>query len=175
MRRRLLVAGLVVLTLAGSDLFACGEKFLVVSRGTRFQRAGIARPPATILVYANPASTLPKSLEKAEVDETLRKAGYKPTSISDPKLLEQTLRKGDWDLVITDLADGTTVRSVITGAAKEPMILPVVYRATGHEIAQAKKDYPRVIKGPVKSQAFLEAVDEAVLLRMKLLQPKSAD
>lgn len=175
MRRRLLVAGLVVLTFAGSDLFACGDKFLVVSRGTRFQRAGLARPPATILVYANPTSTLPKALEKAEVDETLRKAGYKPTSVTDPKQLEQTLRKGGWDLVIADLADGTAVRSVVAGATKEPMILPVVYRATGSEIAQAKKDYPRVIKGPVKSQAFLDAVDDAVLLRMKLLQSKSAD
>ena len=175
MRQRLLVAGLVVLTLAGSDLLACGEKFLVVSRGTRFQRAGMARQPANILVYANPTSTLPKSLEKAEVDETLRKAGYKSSSVNDPKQLEQILRKGGWDLVIADLADGSAVRNVVAGAAKEPMILPVAYRPTGNEIAQAKKDYPRVIKGPVKSQAFLEAVDEALALRVKLLQAKSAD
>lgn len=173
MRHKLLVAALLVLSVAGTDLLACGDKFLVVSRGTRFQRAAIVRQPANILVYANPSSTLPKALEKAEVDETLRKAGYRPTSVSDPRELDQALRKGGWDLVVADLADGTVVRGRLQGGGKAPMVLPVVYRATGSEIAQAKKDYPRVLKGPVKSQAFLEAIDDALALREKLLQAKS--
>jgi hypothetical protein len=173
MREKLLVAGLLVLTVAGTDLLGCGDKFLVASRGTRFQRAAIARQPANILVYANPTSTLPKALEKAEVDETLRKAGYRPTSVSDPRELEQALRKGGWDLVVADLADGAVVRGNLQSGAKAPMVLPVVYRATGSEIAQAKKDYARVVKGPIKSQAFLEAIDDALSLRVKLLQSKS--
>jgi hypothetical protein len=43
-----------------------------------------------------------------------------------------------------------------------------VLNATGTQLAQAKKDYQRVVKGPVKSQAFLEAIDDAVELRIKL-------
>ena len=173
MRRNLAVAAFLLLPIAGSDLLACGDKFLVVSRGTRFQRATIARQPANILVYANPSSTLPKALEKADVDETLRKAGYRPTTVSDPVALEQALRRGGWDLVLADLSDGSAVRSGLLGRAPAPMVVPVVYRGTGSEVAQAKKDYQRVLKGPIKSQAFLEAIDDALALRGKLLQAKS--
>ena len=66
--KRLLVVGILVLSGAGpaSDLLACGDKFLVISRGTRFQRA-IVRRPANVLVYANTTSTLTQSLGNVPV------------------------------------------------------------------------------------------------------------
>lgn len=169
MKKRLLVVGLLVLsgTGAGSDLLACGDKFLVASRGTRYQRAAVARRPAAILVYATPASALPKALGSVPIDATLRKAGYRPTSVSGASELEQALRQGGWDLVLTDLADSTAVRGRLQGDGA-PMVLPVVYNATSGDLAQAKKDYQRVVKGPIKSQAFLEAIDDALALREKL-------
>jgi hypothetical protein len=169
MQKKLLVVVTLVLSGIGAsgDLLACGDKFLVASRGTRYQRAAVARQPANILVYANAASALPKALERADVDGTLRKAGYKPTSVSGPTELEQALRQGGWDLVVTDLADGMAVSGRLQGAGA-PMLLPVAYNVTGSELAQAKKDYQRVLKGPVKSQSFLEAVDDALILRAKL-------
>jgi len=39
---------------------------------------------------------------------------------------------------------------------------------TGTEIAQAKKEFQRVVKGPIKSQAFLMEVDDALAVREKL-------
>jgi hypothetical protein len=173
MKKRLLVMGLLVLSSGSGDLFACGDKFLVASRGTRFQRAAAARQPANILVYANPSSNLPKALERVMVDDTLRKAGYKPTSVAGPNELEQALRQGGWDLVLADLADSTAVRGRLQGTGA-PMVLPVLYSATGSELAQAKKDYQRVLKGPVKSQAFIEAIDDALALREKLRSKSTA-
>src|SRR5215831_14249575 len=41
---------------------ACGDKFLISSRGTRYQRAPAARVPAAILIYTNPASEAGKVL-----------------------------------------------------------------------------------------------------------------
>ena len=167
MKKRMLIAGLLIVASAGSELLACGDKFLVASRGTRYQRAAVARQPANILVYTNTTSALPKALERADVDATLRKAGYKPTSVSGPSELEQALRRGGWDLVVADLADGMAVSGRLQGASA-PMLLPVAYNATGSDLAQAKKDYQRILKGPVKSQAFLEAIDDALALREKL-------
>ena len=167
--RKTLVAGLALSLLASSgvDLSACGDKFLVFSRGTRYQTAAAARRPANILVYANPSTTLPKALEKASVDATLRKAGYRPTSVSAPADLEAAIKQGGWDLVVADLADSPLLRGRFQGKAA-PMVVPVVLNATGSELAQAKKDYERVLKGPIKSQAFLEAIDDAITLRDKL-------
>ena len=169
MSKGLLVAGLLISSVAVStvDLAACGDKFLVASRGTRFTRAATARPPANILVYANPSSTLPKALEKAEVDSTLKKAGYRPTSVSAPADFEAAMKQGGWDIVVADIADSPAIRSRLTGKTA-PMVVPVVLNATGTELAQAKKDFQRVLKGPIKSQAFLEAIDDAVALREKL-------
>ena len=169
MLKTLLAARLLVSSVAmtGVDLSACGDKFLVVSRGTRFERAKTARQPANILVYANPSSTLPKALEKASVDATLRKAGYRPTSVSAPAEFEAAMKQGGWDIVVADLTDSSAIRGRLQGKAA-PMVVPVVLNATGTELAQAKKDYQRVLKGPIKSQAFLEAIDDALALRDKL-------
>ena len=172
MKKRLVVAGLLALTAAGSDLFACGDKFLVISRGTRFQRAGVARQPAKILVYANPNSALPKALERAKVDATLRKVGYEPTSVSAPADLDRALRQGGWDLVLVAASDSRAIRSRLSGSGA-PMIVPVLHAPTGSEVAQAKKDYPHVIKGPIKSQKFLAEIDDALALRERLLKAKS--
>ena len=44
MKKTLLVVGILILYGIGSgELLACGDKFLVASRGTRYQRAGQAR------------------------------------------------------------------------------------------------------------------------------------
>ena len=167
--RKTLVAGLALSLLASSgvDVSACGDKFLVFSRGTRYQTAAAVRRPANILVYANPASTLPKALEKASVDSTLRKAGYRPTSVSAAAELEAAIKQGGWDLVVADLADSASLRGRFQGKTA-PMVVPVVLNATGTELAQAKKEFERVLKGPIKSQAFLEAIDDAITLRDKL-------
>lgn len=173
MKKSLVALGVLFLYgIGSSELLACGDKFLVASRGTRFQRAGQARQSAAILVYLNASSTLPKAFEKVS-DETVRKAGYRLTSVANTSELEQALRQGGWDLILTDLADSATVRGRIQGAGG-PMVVPVAYNVTGTELAQAKKDYQRVLKGPIKSQAFLDALDDALALRAKLVKSKTA-
>jgi hypothetical protein len=169
MKKPLLAAVVILIALGATatELDACGEKFLVMSRGTRFQRAAIARQAANILVYTNPASNLPKALDKALQEDVLRKAGYRPTTVSDPTALDRALRQGKWDIVITDLTDSSSVRGRLQGASA-PLLLPVAYNVTGGELAQAKKDHLRVLKGPIKSQAFLDAVDDALALWQKL-------
>ncbi len=168
MKKNLLLVGLLVLSgvVPTTDLSACGDKFLMVSRGTRFQRAA-ARQPAAILIYTNPATALPKALANVPVDATLRKAGYRPTSVSGADELDKALRQGGWDLVLTDLADGAALRGRLQGQGA-PAVLPVAFNATSSDMAQAKKDYQLVVKGPVKSQALIDAIDDALALKEKL-------
>jgi CheY-like chemotaxis protein len=168
MKTRLVAAGLLMLAGigAGDGLLACGDKFLVLSRGTRFQRATTARLPAEILAYANPESVLLKALANLPIEQTLRKAGYHFTSVANGNDLDTALRKGGWDLVLVDVADGQAVTSRIQGE-RAPVVLPVVYNATGSEVAQVKKQYQCVLKSPIKTQSFLDSIDEALALRSK--------
>jgi len=160
--KRWLVVGLLVLTGAGpaSDLLACGDKFLVISRGTRYQRAAFRRP-ANILIYANATSTLTQSLGNVPVAATLSKVGYRTTTVSGAVELEDALRKGGWDLIVADLADGAAVRGRMGGVAG-PLVLPVAFKPTKADLNQAKKDFKVLVKGPIKSQQFLDVVDAAV-------------
>ena len=171
MKKTLLaVAILVIYGIGSGDLLACGDKFLVASRGTRYQRAGQARR-ASILVYEHAKSTLPKAFERVSEDVT-KKAGYRVTSVANANELEQALRQGGWDVILADLADSPAVRDRIrsTGAPGAPLLVPVAYGVTGTEIAQAKREYQRILKGPIKTYAFLEAMDDILALRNKLLK-----
>jgi hypothetical protein len=173
MKKHPFLVGFLILSGAvpATDLSACGDKFLMVSRGTRFQRAA-SRQPAAILIYTNPATALPKSLANVPVDATLRKAGYRPTAVSGADELDKALRQGSWDLVLTDLSDGTAVRARLQGPGA-PAVLPVAFNPTSSDLAQARKDYQHVVKGPVKSQALIDAIDDALALKEKM-RAKSA-
>jgi hypothetical protein len=173
MRKTLLALGvLVIYGITSGELLACGDKFLVASRGTRYQRAGQARDAASILIYLPPSSTLPKAFARVSEDVT-RKAGYRLINVSNTSELEEALRQGGWDLLLTDLADVQTVRGRVSGAAA-PMVIPVAYQVTGSQLALAKKEYQRVLKGPIKTYAFLSAIDDALAHRAKILKSKPA-
>src|SRR5262245_24561185 len=153
--RKTLVALAVLFSygITSGELLACGDKFLVASRGTRYQRPDQARHEVSILIYLPPSSTLPKAFARVSEDVT-KKAGYRLINVSDANELDLALKQGGWDLLLTDFADSQVVRSRVTGA-NAPLVVPVVYQATGTELAQAKKDYQKVLKGPIKTYAFL--------------------
>ena len=162
--RRLLVAGLFVLTGIGptADLLACGDKFLIGSRGTRYQRARIAGRQAAVLVYINPGSALGKALANVDVADGLKKAGYRSASFGNAADLEKAIAQGGWDLVIADLSDGAAIRGRLPQGVPAPLVLPIAFNPTKAVFDQAKKDYPKVVKGPIKSQAFLDVLDDTV-------------
>lgn len=145
-----------------ADVFACGNKFLVASRGTRFGKVAVARQEAAILVYANPDSAVPHAVVNVPVETVLVNAGYQPTVVADPEEFNQALSKGGWDLVLADLRDTATVEVQLGDEA--PMVVPVLYEPTKSDYQLAKQEYDNVIKAPMKSQRFLESIDEAVAM-----------
>jgi hypothetical protein len=166
MRQALCAASLVLVTGIGSVniLLACGDKFLIASRGTRYQLAPAVRKPAAILIYTNPASEVPKALAGVPVDATLRSVGYRPTTVGTPGEFEKALSQGGWDLILVGLADAEAVSKRVQSNAG---VLPVVVNATAAEMKQTRKQYPVVLKAPTKSQTFLAVIDEALAYRPK--------
>jgi CheY-like chemotaxis protein len=166
MNTPVVAAALLLLASMGTNdpLLACGEKFLMGSRGTRFERPATVRQPAAILVYANPALNLPRALANVPFEATLRKAGYRPTVVTSAEALSSALDQGGWDLVLADVSDSQAVSSR-TQNAKSPIVLSVMYNPTGAELAAAKKQHQRILKAPTKNQSFLDAIDAALALK----------
>lgn len=171
MKRRVLYVAAAAL-IAGSTttavLAACGDKFLVPVRGTRFQRAPERRSPAAILFYQNPASGLPPLLASIDAETTLRKAGYRPTSVTTASELRNALAAGGWELVVAAAGDADDVQD--WSGAGGPAVVPVLSSPTRAELTAVRARYERVLRAPLKSQAFLDVVDDAIDARVRAVQ-----
>lgn len=169
---RVVVAGFLSLVmLPPPDILACGDKFLVPSRGMRFGPP-VNRESARILLYAAPGSALSATLASLSVELTLRKAGYRPTSVNSAAQFEAALSSGGWDVTVVDLADGPLMVSRFPGGGA-PVVLPVAYSPARDTLAEARNRYPQVLTSPKKNLAFVEAIDKAIVARAKA-RPKTA-
>ena len=161
MRRRLVLAALLLGAsfVATRAVVACGDKFLVVNRGTRFERPA-SRQAAAVLLYARPASDLTNTLVAVPVEAALRKAGYQPSTVSTEQELDAALAKRPWDVVLADARD----LGVLQGRSlrRSAIVVPVVYAASSAELKQLKAHFPSILHAPSRSQNFLDAVDVAL-------------
>lgn len=130
------------LLLAGADLGACGDKFLVVGRGTRFQRGSEAPRPYAVLIYAPKTSPLAERQQRASVEKALLRAGYRPATVESPAELAEKLKSGPAGVVVANAGDAKAVEWRLGGGPG-----------------------PVVLLGPSTSaNSLLDAVDNAILL-----------
>jgi hypothetical protein len=161
---RSIVVGLVMTLMAGlatDAVLACGDKFLVPSRGMRFELTSATRQQASILVYARTTSSLADIFERLAIERSLRNAGYRPTVVANAGEFIRTLREASWDVVMIDVADGP-VRDPSPGA---PAVLGVAAHEKAIDLARARPQYAAILKSPSRSQAFVEAFDSALTTR----------
>ena len=165
MNKAFAASALLLLSLAGSssDALACGDKFLLMGRGTRFQRLAISRS-AAILFYMNPSSNLPKALSNLPFDSMLRKAGHRIAVVTSAEELSRTVRQDRWDVVVIDVSDGAAIKALLSMQETSPVLLPVVDSAS-NQAALVKNEYRRVLETPAKNQSFMDAVNAAVALK----------
>jgi len=122
------------------DLLACGEKFLVAGRGTRYQRPKNARA-ASVLIYANPSSGLPTALKNVKVESVLKHEGHRSTTVETLEQLSTILAGGRFDVVLAASSVTADVerllgsgpdRAVVVGvdsAPKEASLLKAIDKA----------------------------------------------
>jgi hypothetical protein len=94
-----------------------------MGQGLRYQ-GYLAPQRARLLVYDDGAS------DRRALYAGLQKAGHAVTVVRDPADLSRALRRGTYDVVITDRDDATMLQS-IDGAPQRPRLLAVVARNRG--------------------------------------------
>ena len=161
---------LVIASLATADVRACGDKFLVPSRGIRFELKPSVRQAASVLVYVDATSPQGK-FDKASIGPALRKAGYQPTIAASVDELDRTLREGTWDVVVLDLSGGPVFDLPQTDDS--PVTLAFTVAEKPADLSKAKTQYSTILKTPTRTQAFVDAIDVAVATR-RAAQAKAA-
>jgi hypothetical protein len=160
-RTRVLFVASALTLASGSDLLACGDKFLVAGRGTRYQRPKSARA-ANVLIYANPASGLPDALKSVPVDTLLKREGHQATRVETLDQLGALLAQGGYDVVLVANTVLAAVEKLIAGAADAPEVVAFCIKPGAAQVAQEGSN-DCAVKAPPKERSLLEAIDKAVL------------
>lgn len=160
---RIRLVGLVAAVglFTGTDLLACGDKFLVAGRGTRYQRPKNARA-ASVLVYANPSSGLPAALGKKPVESVLKREGHRSTTVETLEQLSAIVAGGRFDVVLAASSVVAAVQELLGGGPDAPVVVALCVKGSGQEVKEAGKSSP-CVKTPPKEGSLLEAIDKAVL------------
>ncbi len=137
---------------------ACGDKFLVIGRGTR--RVPKARHPASIALFMRMGSPLPAEAKELRLEKTLKQAGHHVEVIPDETALREAMASRRLDFVIADLGDAPGLARGLRGV-DGPQIVPVSAREADKS---ASLDYPLVIRTG-KSVSYLSALDAAMARR----------
>ena len=142
---------------------ACGDKFLMVGRGARFQRAYASVYPGKVLIYAR-SSTDPKAaIRDPQLHKALRQAGHAVSVIEDWALLEQALRTVSVDVVLVDVAEAPRLRDLVAASPTHPDALYVAF-------AKAKPAQPDLVcrlKSSDKPLKYLDEIENAMKARSK--------
>lgn len=160
----LLVTFILVLGIS-KQATACGDKFLVIGRGLRFERAYAAKNPGTILLYRDGNDDSAKTVD--DLQKALTKAGHKVQTVDSADALTATLKTSKFDLVVLNLNDVTVMEQEIITSPSKPAVLPIIYNKTGNELANAGKQYDCILKASGKNTDALKVVDEAIAERKK--------
>ena len=134
----------VMLSLGVVDVLACGDKFLVAGRGTRYQRPKNARA-ASVLIYSDPASAVAAALKKAKVESLLKLEGHRATKVHTLQELSTIVVSGRYDVVLTANSDFANVQGLVQASPDAAVVVAV------DEL--------------VKNRSLLEEIDKAVLQR----------
>jgi hypothetical protein len=166
MRRPLIAVVLALGVVAGShiDLLACGDKFLLVGRGARYQ-AYAALYPATILVYARaPVSGKGTTVSNSRFAAALKQAGHRVRVVTTPSAAGEAIATGRIDIVLATLTDAIALEAQV-GASAGAKLVPLLYEPSATELAAAVAQFDTVLKGPDRVTRFLAQIDDIVKAR----------
>jgi hypothetical protein len=154
----LLAAGLLGAAPAGIE--GCGDKFLRVGRGARYQRGYAAIRPACILIYASPGSSLSAALR--ELEPSLKRAGHQPIVVTTPAAVGPALNTGKYNVVLAAFDDVAVVQAQASGGVARFDVLPVLHRPSTAKRAAAGKDYHCIAEAPGRKADVLARIDDVM-------------
>ena len=152
--------------LGWNDLSACGDKFLLIGQGARFQRGYAAVHPASILITLHVKSDKALAIRDPHLAAALKQAGHKVQILEDPAKLTETLGSGRYDIVLADFSDAITLEPQVRQANAKPALVPVMYQPSKAEMAAAEKQFVCLLKAPERITYFLGVIDDLMKTRL---------
>ena len=148
-------------SLGNAVLNACGAKFLVSSRGARYQRLLASIKPTRILIYwKQDENTKKEDRWNPEATKVLGKVGHSVEVAFRSDAFLDAAEEGDFDVVMMPLDDARQLAVQVASSSPDSGLLPVLYFPTRKEYSQAKKEFKNVLKYPTTMSKLLTAVEK---------------
>lgn len=168
MRRVLTLIAVMVLLIPAfwQVAHACGDKFLMVGRGARFQRAYASVYPGHVVVYARKSLGAKAVITDARLHKLLRQAGHTVSVIEDDSLLEQAVKSASTDVLLVDLTDAQRVDGLAAASVSHPKVLPVRPTGKSPELDRLQQQFASKLKETDNAIKWLDALEDLMKARI---------
>lgn len=149
--------GLSLFLISSQPMLGCGDKYLSVGRGARFQRGYVSTRPVTVGVLKSGVTARKDFLSR------LKLAGHRVELAKDVTELGTLIAAAKIDVVLAGYAEAPAVDALLVRIAQKPLFLPVV-DASSASAATAHKEYGCLLNSDSKAKRrnFLAVLDEAL-------------
>lgn len=162
-------AAAVFLTVGGigsQAVSACGDKFLLVGRGVRFQRAYAAIHPASILIVLPPKSVKNAAVRDSRLQTALKMAGHRVERVQQPANLADVLGRSKYDIILAERADAVAIPDVVSAGQVKASVVGVLEDPSAVELAAASQRLHAVLKTPQPLSEILKLLDDVMKTRL---------
>ncbi len=162
------VVGALVFAGSGSQTAsACGDKFLLVGRGVRFEQAYAAIHPASILIVLPAKSVKSAAVRDSRLLTALKNAGHKVEVVQQPANLADALRRSRRDIILVEQADAAALLDITASAGQAtPSIVGVLEDPSPSTLSDARQRVEYVLSTPTSLSRILNLMDDVMKARL---------
>jgi hypothetical protein len=168
MRTRVALAliGLSITLLGAEVLRACGDKFLLMGRGPRFQRAYAAIHPASILIIMPTRNGKSAAVRDPNLATALTMAGHKVDSLRLGSDLNEAFARRRYDIILAERADAEAIPLAEVPDRLKPTVVAILEDPSKDVVEAARNQIGYVLATPQPLVKILNALDDIMKMRI---------
>lgn len=159
--------GLAFAASGSQAVSACGDKFLMVGRGVRFEQAYAAVHPASILIVLPVKSVKSAAVRDSRLLTALKNAGHRVEVVQQPANLADALNRSRHDIILVEQADASALHDIATAAGQlQPSIVGVLEDPSPSALTDARQKLEYVLPTPTSLAHILNLMDDVMKVRL---------
>jgi hypothetical protein len=168
-------SGLVLAASGSQPVSACGDKFLLVGRGVRFERAYAAIHPASILIVLPVKGVKSAAVRDSRLLTALKNAGHKVEVVQQPANLADALSRSRRDIILVERGDAAALHDIDSPVGQvKPSIVGVLEDPSPSALSDAKRQLEYVLQTPTSLGHILNLMDDVMKARLDSARRSSA-
>ena len=117
---------------------SCGDKLAMIGGGVSFDRVAAATQLGSVVLLVAPDSPLSRADADLGLTDSLRRTGHTVRQVHSEVELQAALRQHQADVVVVYWTEAESIADAFgSDATSRPIVVPVAYRATPTQLANA--------------------------------------